>query len=265
MARKRRRLPEVLHGHRARALSDTILSLLSPPPSAPEDECRTCGGRGCLGCGGASHLIRTGDNSENVRLMTRGVAVVSEGAPPPLAFRFRNHRAQRLIVRNVMEVMVGKSRHPANVLCNGYRKIGFIQDIHLHEATAAFSRNRFDDHLSLGFDSSTGHAIDQGGKFRKHGRPFSWQRRRKRRLINLSHNPPNSHTITEEGKIEEVEQFLNTNEHHHLAEHLEQYNCDAYKEACDMTDQSNASMAPQNVEARTWISEENMNKIANPA
>ncbi|KAK1265485.1 Telomerase reverse transcriptase [Acorus gramineus] len=109
MARKRRRLPEVLHrayGHRARVLSDTILSLLSPPPSAPEDECRTCGGRGCLGCRGASHLIRTGDNSEYVRLMTRGIAVVSDGAPPPPAFRFRNHRAQRLIVRNVMEAMV---------------------------------------------------------------------------------------------------------------------------------------------------------------
>lgn len=83
MARKsnKRSVPGVLwrmFRHRARTLSDTVTSLLPPPPKL----CR-CDGRCCLGCtlDAKSFLLRSDDPSDYHRLLTQCFVVVSENAP----------------------------------------------------------------------------------------------------------------------------------------------------------------------------------------
>lgn len=96
---KKRKAPEVLHrayGARARTLADTILSLMQPPRPSPA-ECR-CKGRRCLGCSGAaarSFLLRDGDDSDYIRLLTESYAVISDNAPLLGAFDPAQRRQQR--------------------------------------------------------------------------------------------------------------------------------------------------------------------------
>ncbi|GMQ09700.1 hypothetical protein CsSME_00052977 [Camellia sinensis var. sinensis] len=90
MAKKRKRVPEVLwrlFHNRARTLADTVISLI--PPSPPPAECR-CEGRRCLGCSGQgymSFLLRPDDPSEYRKLLTHCFVVVSDNAPPLSTFR----------------------------------------------------------------------------------------------------------------------------------------------------------------------------------
>lgn len=100
---KKRKAPEVLHrayGARARTLTDTILSLLPPPPpsASAASECR-CKGLRCLGCSGGpaarSFLLRDGDDSDYIRLLTEAYAVLSGNAPPLTEFDPCQRRPQR--------------------------------------------------------------------------------------------------------------------------------------------------------------------------
>ncbi|XXG76954.1 hypothetical protein AAC387_Pa08g1206 [Persea americana] len=121
---KKRKAPEVLHrayGARAHTLADTILSLMPPPPPSPA-ECR-CKGRRCLGCSGAaasSFLLRDGDDSDYIRLLTESYAVLSDNAPLLPAFDPAQRRQQRNIVRYTIEMMKRNSSGTVNVLCSRY-------------------------------------------------------------------------------------------------------------------------------------------------
>ncbi|CAL5339265.1 unnamed protein product [Camellia sinensis] len=90
MAKKRKRVPEVLwrlFHNRARTLADTVISLI--PPSPPPAE-RRCKGRRCIGCSGqgyVSFLLRPDDPSEYRKLLTHCFVVVSDNAPPLSTFR----------------------------------------------------------------------------------------------------------------------------------------------------------------------------------
>nr|CAD1837124.1 unnamed protein product [Ananas comosus var. bracteatus] len=128
------------YGDRARSLKDAILALLPPPPPAPA-ACR-CGGGGCLGCGGAAHLLRPGDPAAYRALLARAVCAVSPAAPPPpvlFAVRHRQPVTQRMrkrkgqglsllmlitlhIVKNMTELILDSSLSNSNVLCGNYDK-----------------------------------------------------------------------------------------------------------------------------------------------
>ncbi|XP_020112311.1 telomerase reverse transcriptase isoform X2 [Ananas comosus] len=111
------------YGDRARSLKDAILALLPPPPPAPA-ACR-CGGGGCLGCGSAAHLLRPGDPAAYRALLARAVCAVSPAAPPPpvlFAVRHRQPVTQRMIVKNMTELILDSSLSNSNVLCGNYDK-----------------------------------------------------------------------------------------------------------------------------------------------
>ncbi|QCD95571.1 telomerase reverse transcriptase [Vigna unguiculata] len=126
MARKRnqRLVPGVLwrmFRHRARTLSDTVTSLLPPPPKL----CR-CDGRGCLGCtlDAKSFLLRPDDPSDYRELRNECYVVVSENAPSLSFSVSRSGLSQDEIVKRTIEQMLHR-RGPAvsNVLCSGYDRI----------------------------------------------------------------------------------------------------------------------------------------------
>ncbi|CAI8596170.1 unnamed protein product [Vicia faba] len=127
MARKRKQqVPGVLwrlFRNRARTLSQTILSLLPPPPPSP-DLCH-CRGHGCLGCtsDATSFLLRPNDPSDYRKLLANCYVVVSENAPPIRFFIPHSHCSQYQIVKSIIELIM----HPedpasANVLCSGYNR-----------------------------------------------------------------------------------------------------------------------------------------------
>ncbi|CAJ1958847.1 unnamed protein product [Sphenostylis stenocarpa] len=139
MARKRNKpsVPGVLwrmFRHRARTLSDTITSLLPPPPQL----CR-CDGRRCLGCtlDAKSFLLRPDDPSDYRKLLTQCYIVVSENAPSlpffvPLSGlpqdQVTDTRISNSILKMCFPPVLGTieqmlhRREPAvsNVLCSGY-------------------------------------------------------------------------------------------------------------------------------------------------
>ncbi|XP_022636927.1 telomerase reverse transcriptase isoform X5 [Vigna radiata var. radiata] len=126
MARKsnKRSVPGVLwrmFRHRARTLSDTVTSLLPPPPKL----CR-CDGRCCLGCtlDAKSFLLRPDDPSDYHRLLTQCFVVVSENAPSLPFFVPPSGLSQDQVVKRTIEQMLHR-REPAvsNVLCSGYDRI----------------------------------------------------------------------------------------------------------------------------------------------
>ncbi|KAK8469216.1 hypothetical protein PHAVU_005G021500 [Phaseolus vulgaris] len=123
MARKRnkRSVPGVLwrmFRHRARTLSDTVTSLLPPPPQL----CR-CNGRRCLGCtlDAKSFLLRPDDPSDYRKLLSQCYVVVSENAPSLPVFVPLSGLSQNQVVKRTIEQMLHQ-RVPAdsNVLCSGY-------------------------------------------------------------------------------------------------------------------------------------------------
>ncbi|MQM22071.1 hypothetical protein Taro_055119, partial [Colocasia esculenta] len=121
MAKKRPRPPEVLRrvfGDRVRSLGETLLALLSHPLPSPE-KCR-CRGRGCLVCGGPAFLLRCEDGSDYRRLLNRCFCVISAVAPELTDFQYSGEGAQRLIVRNTLDSLMGTSQSFNNVLCEGY-------------------------------------------------------------------------------------------------------------------------------------------------
>ncbi|WVY99367.1 hypothetical protein V8G54_025437 [Vigna mungo] len=126
MARKsnKRSVPGVLwrmFRHRARTLSDTVTSLLPPPPKL----CR-CDGRCCLGCtlDAKSFLLRPDDPSDYHKLLTQCYVVVSENAPSLPFFAPLSGLSQDQVVKRTIEQMLHR-REPAvsNVLCSGYDRI----------------------------------------------------------------------------------------------------------------------------------------------
>ncbi|KAK7243572.1 hypothetical protein RIF29_38375 [Crotalaria pallida] len=125
MARKRRpQVPDVLwrlFHNRARTLSDTILSLLPPPPLSP-DLCR-CNRRRCLGCSTdrSSFLLRPDDPFDYRRLLTKCFVVVAENAPSITVFSPHSNCPQNQVVKKTIEQMLSR-REPAfsNVLCSGF-------------------------------------------------------------------------------------------------------------------------------------------------
>ncbi|XP_061352944.1 telomerase reverse transcriptase [Gastrolobium bilobum] len=122
--RRRAPVPDVLwrlFRDRARTLSDTIVSLLPPPPPSP-DLCR-CKGRSCLGCShdSRSFLLRPDDPSDYRKLLAKCFVVVSENAPSIPFFIPHSNSPQDQIVKRTIELMLYR-REPAysNVLCSGY-------------------------------------------------------------------------------------------------------------------------------------------------
>ncbi|KAI5410408.1 hypothetical protein KIW84_055785 [Lathyrus oleraceus] len=98
MARKRKQqVPGVLwrlFRNRARTLSQTILSLLPPPPPSP-DLCH-CKGHRCLGCcsDARSFLLRPNDPPDYRKLLANCYVVVSENAPLIRFFIPHSHCSQ---------------------------------------------------------------------------------------------------------------------------------------------------------------------------
>ncbi|XP_068499020.1 telomerase reverse transcriptase isoform X5 [Phaseolus vulgaris] len=115
MARKRnkRSVPGVLwrmFRHRARTLSDTVTSLLPPPPQL----CR-CNGRRCLGCtlDAKSFLLRPDDPSDYRKLLSQCYVVVSENAPSLPVFVPLSGLSQNQVVKRTIEQMLHQ-RVPAD-------------------------------------------------------------------------------------------------------------------------------------------------------
>ncbi|KAI3935224.1 hypothetical protein MKW98_018413 [Papaver atlanticum] len=122
MATKKQRIPETLfrvYEHRARTLSDAIISLLPPPPSSPV-ECR-CKGRRCLGCSGIQFLLKIDDPYEYKDLLNKCFVVLSEDSPPLTSFYPGCHWSQRQIVTRTIELMIPQKS--GNTICNGYDKM----------------------------------------------------------------------------------------------------------------------------------------------
>lgn len=104
MTKKRHRIPEVLRrafGDRARTLGEAIL-YLSPKPPPKQGEC-LCRGRGCVGCGGSSFLLRQEDGPDYRQLLNRCFCVVSPGAPELTDLCYRREWTQRLVSDVVSE------------------------------------------------------------------------------------------------------------------------------------------------------------------
>lgn len=101
MAKKKGRVPEVLwrlFHNRARTLSDTIKSLIPPPP--PSAAHCLCNGRRCLGCSGANameFLLRPADPSDYRKLLKHCFVVVDENAPSLSVFE-PHHRWSQIEV-----------------------------------------------------------------------------------------------------------------------------------------------------------------------
>ncbi|KAI9101444.1 hypothetical protein K1719_023926 [Acacia pycnantha] len=127
MPKKKHRVPELLwrlFRDRACPLSETIVSLLPPPPS-PEN-C-LCKGLHCLGCSAdpMSFLLRPGDSSDYRKLLTHCFVVVSDNAPSLSLFIPQSRWSQSEIVRRTIEMMAcGKEpvSELSNVLCSEYVK-----------------------------------------------------------------------------------------------------------------------------------------------
>ncbi|KAG2372480.1 Telomerase reverse transcriptase [Vigna angularis] len=125
MARKsnKRSVPGVLwrmFRHRARTLSDTVTSLLPPPPEL----CR-CDGRCCLGCtlDAKSFLLRPDDPSDYRKLLTQCYVVVSENTPALPFFVPLSGLSQDQVVKRTIEQMLHRREPVSNVLCSGYDRI----------------------------------------------------------------------------------------------------------------------------------------------
>ncbi|CAJ2644128.1 unnamed protein product [Trifolium pratense] len=123
MARKPRKqqIPGVLwrvYHHRARTLSETIISLIPSPPRSP---C-FCNGQGCLGCSSdaMSFLLRPNDPSDYRQMLQNTYAVISEHARPLRFFVPYSHCPQKEIVKSTIELMMYKGDTASNVLCAGY-------------------------------------------------------------------------------------------------------------------------------------------------
>ncbi|KAL5974700.1 hypothetical protein ACLOJK_031370 [Asimina triloba] len=115
MKRKRQSAPEVLtraYGDHVRTFADAILSLL-PLPQPQPPTCR-CSGRGCLGCRGRPFLLRDGDDSEYLRLLTQGFAVVADHAPPISVFLPYRRWPHDKIVKRIVEMVMFESSEAAN-------------------------------------------------------------------------------------------------------------------------------------------------------
>ncbi|EXC16160.1 Telomerase reverse transcriptase [Morus notabilis] len=102
------RIPEVLwrlFQNRARTLSATIISLLSPSPAD------------------AASLLRPDDSSDYRDLLSRCFAVVSENAPPlPLFSPHEFQWSQHQIVERTIEMIISEKSASSNVICSGYDK-----------------------------------------------------------------------------------------------------------------------------------------------
>ncbi|XAR63440.1 RNA-directed DNA polymerase [Bertholletia excelsa] len=124
MAKRRRRVPEVLwrlFHNRARTLADTIVSLI---PSSPAADCR-CKARRCLSCSGdgaMTFLIRPNDLSDYRKLLTRCFVVIDINAPPFLAFYPGRRWSQLEILERTIEMMMCNQSLASNVLCRDYDK-----------------------------------------------------------------------------------------------------------------------------------------------
>ncbi|KAL8524261.1 hypothetical protein ACS0TY_014005 [Phlomoides rotata] len=127
MARKRKRVPEVLRrvfGRRARTLADTILALIPPPPPDMKGRCR-CNRRRCLSCVGSnamSFLVRSGDSLDYRNLLNGCFVVVSQNAPPLTAFVPQCRWSQREIVRRSIEIILHEQPSSSNLICCSYNK-----------------------------------------------------------------------------------------------------------------------------------------------
>ncbi|KAH7656720.1 Telomerase reverse transcriptase protein [Dioscorea alata] len=122
--RRPRRIPVALlkiYGDRALTLRHAILSLLPPPPPSPS-HC-TCLGFRCLACVRGPYLLRDGDSSDYRRFLSCSFCVLSSDAPPPPKDFVPCGFAQRLIVENTLELIVGMRKSHENVLCNGYDNV----------------------------------------------------------------------------------------------------------------------------------------------
>ncbi|KAF5956036.1 hypothetical protein HYC85_008892 [Camellia sinensis] len=183
MAKKRKRVPEVLwrlFHNRARTLADTVISLI--PPSPPPAECR-CKGRRCLGCSGQgymSFLLRPDDPSEYRKLLTHCFVVVSDNAPPLSTFRPDCRWSQDELLWAEDTVLFAKRAPGLTRNCG----IKSHQESLSGEAT-----------LCTGTDNANTEGNTNGehqecsnqitAKSRKRLRQFSWQRHRKRRQLDI--------------------------------------------------------------------------------
>ncbi|XP_031104805.1 telomerase reverse transcriptase isoform X1 [Ipomoea triloba] len=137
MANKKRRVPDVLwrvFRNRARTLSDTIKSLLPPPP--PSAAHCLCNGRRCLGCSGANameFLLRPTDTSDYRKLLKHCFVVIDENAPSFSVFDPHHRWSQIQIVRRTIESMRSEKSTSSNILCCGNDKMSFSSVMYVEE------------------------------------------------------------------------------------------------------------------------------------
>nr|GMC72337.1 telomerase reverse transcriptase isoform X1 [Ipomoea batatas] len=137
MANKKRRVPDVLwrlFRNRARTLSDTIKSLIPPPP--PSAAHCLCNGRRCLGCSGANameFLLRPTDTSDYRKLLKHCFVVIDENAPSFSVFDPHHRWSQIQIVRRTIESMRSEKSTSSNILCCGNDKMSFSSVMYVEE------------------------------------------------------------------------------------------------------------------------------------